>query len=156
MHVYNNFYEIENVGNYGYSWGVGIESAISAENNFFKTDQAISPGQFIERFNGTSLHAAGTFVNAFSSSDGVEVVEALNDLNDPDLLTDLGWTPTLFERVYATRTVPFLVELFAGPFFWSLPWRGSSFPLFSAASPVTGPKGSGVPLVTDAPEPVLG
>jgi pectate lyase len=121
VHVYNNFYEIENVGNYGYSWGVGVESAIFAENNFFETDQAISPDQFIERFNGTAIHTTGTFVNGFSSSDAVDVVAAWNDLNDPDLLSNVGWTPTLFERVDPTRMVPFIVELFAGPFLWSLP-----------------------------------
>ncbi len=39
VHVYNNYYKIEKVPNYVYSWGVGIESAIYAENNFFKTDK---------------------------------------------------------------------------------------------------------------------
>jgi len=47
VHVFNNFYEIENLGHYLYSWGVGIESAI-----------------FIDRFNGTAIHARGTLVNA--------------------------------------------------------------------------------------------
>jgi pectate lyase len=118
VHVYNNFYDVENVGNYVYSWGVGIESAIFAENNFFKTDQAISPDQFIERFNGTAIHATGTLVNGFLKRDRVDVVAAWNDLDDPDLLTDVGWTPTLFLRIDPTWTVPLLVEIFAGPVFW--------------------------------------
>ncbi len=119
-HVYNNFYEIKNVGNYGYSWGVGIQSAVFAENNFFKTDQAISPDMFIERFNGTAIQARGTLVNGFFSRDRVDVVAAWNDVNDPDLLTTVAWTPTLFKRIDPTWTVPLTVELFAGPFFWFL------------------------------------
>jgi pectate lyase len=120
VHVYNNFYEIDNVGNFGYSWGVGIQSAIFAENNFFKTDQAISPDMFIERFNGTAIQARSTLVNGFFSRDRVDVVAAWNDVNDPDLLPTVGWTPTLFKRIDPTWTVPLAVELLAGPFFWFL------------------------------------
>jgi pectate lyase len=121
VHVYNNFYEIDNVGNYGYSWGVGIESAIFAENNFFKADQAISPDMFIERFNGTAIQARGTLVNGFFPRDRVDVVAAWNEVNDPDLLTTVAWTPELFKRIDPTWTVPITVSLLAGPFFWFLP-----------------------------------
>jgi hypothetical protein len=90
------------------------------KNNFFRTDQAISPDMFIERFNGTAIHATGTLVNGFLNRDRVDVVAAWNDVNDPDLLTDVGWVPTLFTRIDRTWTVPFLVEIHAGPFFWRL------------------------------------
>jgi pectate lyase len=120
VHLFNNYYEIRNVGSYGYSWGVGVESAIFAENNFFRTDQAISADMFIERFNGTAIHATGTLVNGLLDRDRVDVVAAWNDVNDPDLLTDVGWVPTLFTRIDRTWTVPFLVEIHAGPFFWRL------------------------------------
>ena len=117
-HVYNNFYEIENVDNYGYSWGVGIESAIFAESNFFKADPAITPDLFIERFNGLQIHASKTLLNGFFTRNRVDVVGAWNAVNDPDLATEAGWTPTLFTEVHPTWTVPFLVEALAGPFFW--------------------------------------
>jgi len=103
-----------------YSWGVGVESAIFAENNFFRTDQAISPDMFIERFNGTAIHATGTLVNGFFNRDRVDVVTAWNEVNDPDLLAEVDWVPTLFERIDHTWTVPFLVWIHAGPFFWQL------------------------------------
>ena len=41
VHVYNNYYKIERLPTYQYSWGVGIESAIYAEDNFFKTDKTV-------------------------------------------------------------------------------------------------------------------
>ena len=44
----------------GIRWGVGIESAIYAENNFFKTDKTVTPDQFISRLNGTAIFEAGT------------------------------------------------------------------------------------------------
>ena len=47
VHVYNNYYRIVHNPIYGYSWGVGTESATYAENNCFKTDRSVTPDQFI-------------------------------------------------------------------------------------------------------------
>ena len=69
VHVYNNLYRIEDVPTYGYSWGVGIESAIYAENNYFDTDDAVTPDQIIERFNGTAIHETGTLLRGRSRHD---------------------------------------------------------------------------------------
>jgi pectate lyase len=114
VHVYNNYYKIENVSNYVYSWGVGLESAIYAENNFFETDRSITPDQFIARFNGTAIHAAGTLVNGHSAHHHVDVLAAYNAVNDPDLSGDVGWTPTLYTHRHPTQAVPALVEHKAG------------------------------------------
>ena len=62
VHVYNNLYRIGNEENYQYSWGVGIEIAQTyAENNFFRTDEAVTPARFITRLNGTARKGAGPF-----------------------------------------------------------------------------------------------
>jgi pectate lyase len=118
VHIYNNYYRIKKVPNYGYSWGVGIESAIFAENNSFKTDDDITPDLFIERFNGTAIHASGTLVNGSSDGHLVDVVAAWNAVNDPDLLTDVGWSPTLFSEIQPTHEVRPAVQGGAGPFTW--------------------------------------
>src|SRR5688572_20918568 len=70
VHVYNNYYEIGNADNYVYSWGVGVESAIYAENNFFRVNPStdITPDQFIERLNGTAIHESDTLLNSPSQS----------------------------------------------------------------------------------------
>jgi pectate lyase len=118
VHVYNNYYKIQGLPTYQYSWGAGIESAIYAENNFFKTDDAVTPDQFIERFNGTALFAAGSHVNGTPVRNLVDVVAAWNAVNDPDLGTDVGWTPSLFDVIQPTGAVPSAVQNDAGPFIW--------------------------------------
>jgi len=122
VHIYNNYYKIGNADNYVYSWGVGIESAIYAENNFFrvKKNTGITPDRFIARFNGTAIHESGTLLNAPSKSGHhtIDVLAAYNEVNDPDLLSDVGWAPTLFIHVMETRAVMHTVESGAGPFNW--------------------------------------
>jgi pectate lyase len=116
VHVYNNYYKVERLPNYQYSWGVGIQSQIFAENNFFKTDKTVTPAQFIERFSGTAIHASGTLVNGTPDKNLVDVVAAYNAVNDPDLIPEVSWTPTLFLTIQPTRDVPSSIENDAGPF----------------------------------------
>lgn len=118
VHVYNNLYEIKKVAGYVYSWGVGIESQIYAENNLFQTDQQVRPDALIERFNGTAFHEEGTNVGGPSDNDLVDVLAAYNEANDPDLSGDVGWVPTLFTAIDPTRRVLPAVRSGAGPIEW--------------------------------------
>lgn len=118
VHVYNNYYKVERNPTYGYSWGVGIESAIYAENNFFKTDKTVTVDQFIERLNGTAIYESGTYLNGTPPKNLVDVVLAWNGVNDPDLTEEVGWTPTLSLEVQDTGRVPSTVQSQAGPFDW--------------------------------------
>jgi pectate lyase len=118
VHVYNNYYKIINSPRYGYSWGVGIESAIYAENNYFKTDQKVTPDQFVAVYKGTAIHESGTRVNGTPGGGFVDVRAAYNAANDPDLLGEVGWTPTLFSEILETQRVIPAVESDAGPFNW--------------------------------------
>src|SRR5262249_18048133 len=116
LHVYNNYYEALNpaslgaVPPYQYSWGVGIESAIFAQNNAFRT-RGITPDQIIRRFNGTTIHAEGTLINA--PDHAVDVVAAYNGANSPPL-TEVTWTPTLFTSIDPAASVPALVTCVSG------------------------------------------
>jgi pectate lyase len=116
VHVYNNYYDLRATPNYVYSWGVGIESALFAEENFFLTDRAFTVDQIIDRFNGTTLSASGTLVVGPRVRNPVDVIAAWNAVNDPDLGFDAGWTPTLNFELLPAWTTPLLVPLFAGPF----------------------------------------
>lgn len=118
VHVYNNYYKPKNFDTYQYSLGVGRESAIYAENNFFRTDAEITPDQFISRLNGTAIHISGTLVNAASDNNLVDVLAAYNAVNNPDLSSDVGWTPTLYAEIEPTFKVPSTVESRSGPFNW--------------------------------------
>ena len=118
VHVYNNYYKVERLPDYVYSWGVGIESAIYAENNFFKTDKTVTPDQLIERFNGTAIFESGTHLNGTPDKNLIDLVAAWNAVNDPDLIPAVAWAPTLFTTIQPTRNVPSAVQNDAGPFIW--------------------------------------
>jgi pectate lyase len=116
VHVYNNYYVLDPT-TYSYSWGVGIESQIFAENNFFQTGGQVTPDRFISVFKGTAIFADNTLVDGFLHRNQVDVVAAYNATHDPDLVDGVGWTPTFFTFVFPTPTIPILVRLGAGPFF---------------------------------------
>jgi len=48
----------------------------------------------------------------------IDVLAAYNAVNDPDLLSNVGWTPTLFIDLLETQEVLFTVEAGAGLFNW--------------------------------------
>ncbi|MFD8493062.1 polysaccharide lyase family 1 protein [Amycolatopsis sp. NPDC059657] len=110
VHVYNNLYVVPFTNSYEYSWGIGIESKIYAENNFFQVGRGVMPGTFAKWWKGTALHATGTLMNWRP----VDVVAEHNAVYDPDLGVDVGWTPTLAPRVYPTALVPLRVRVHAG------------------------------------------
>lgn len=118
VHVYNNQYSLTNQGaaTYGYHWGVGIESQLYAQNNHFLVPAAVTPDLFVERLNGTALHAEGTMRNGVSHHARVDVVPAYNAANATPLDPDVAWTPTLYRRIDPTQAVPVLVIPGAGPF----------------------------------------
>jgi pectate lyase len=118
VHIYNNYYKIVDSPGYVYSWGVGIESKIYAENNYFQTDQKVTPDQFIGVYNGTAIDESGTRINGTPGGGFTDVRAAYNAVKDPDLAGDVGWTPTLFTEIQETQLVVPAVESGAGPFMW--------------------------------------
>jgi pectate lyase len=117
VHLYNNYYDIRDTTNYQYSWGVGIESAIYAEENFFLANRTTTPDQILSRFNGTAITAKNTLIVGPRVRNPVDVVAAWNAVNDPDLAPDAGWVPTLSHELMPAWTTPLLVPLLAGPIF---------------------------------------
>ncbi|HEY8540515.1 MAG TPA: hypothetical protein VIL28_16760 [Steroidobacteraceae bacterium] len=117
VHLYNNLYDVRGALSYQYSWGVGIESAIYAEDNVFIAPKTFTPDRFIARFNGTALAASDTLVIGPRVRNPVDLVSAWNQVNDPDLGVDVGWVPTLDRGLLPAVTVPILVPLFSGPVF---------------------------------------
>jgi len=116
LHIFNNLYAIEDPEAYSYSWGVGIQSQIYAQNNYFRTSAAIAPADVIDRLNGTAIYAAGSFVNGKSKAFEVDLVAAYNAAHTPDLVPTVSWTPTLFVTIHPTQAVEGLVSGSAGPF----------------------------------------
>ncbi len=113
VHIYDNLYVIPG-GDYGYSWGVGVQSAIYAESNFFIAAVGVEPADFLFDWGGTAIHATGTLVNGVARSNQVDVLAAYNAAHDPDFSSDVGWTPTLHTRIDPPQLVPVLVAIGAG------------------------------------------
>jgi pectate lyase len=117
VHVYNNYFKVGEAANYQYSWGVGFESAIYAENNVFAADASVLPSRFIQRFNGTAIFETGTLLDDGSCHENeVDLVAAWNAANDPpDLSEAVNWAPTLSTGLQPADTVAKAVQKRAGP-----------------------------------------
>jgi pectate lyase len=105
-------------------WGVGVQpvpvtSGTFLVNNFFLTAEGVTLDQFISRFtNGSAIHIEGTLHNGLTTKHQVDPLAAYNAARDPDLLDNVGWTPTIFRPIDRTILVPVIVALRAGPFRW--------------------------------------
>jgi pectate lyase len=118
VHVYDNLYVVRDPVAYTYSLGVGVESRIYAENNFFRIPAAVPLGALVKYWKGTVFHATGTLVAVGSQRPrAVDLLAEYNAANDPDLGPDVGWTPTLVDRMDPTWAVPARVLTSAGPVF---------------------------------------
>ncbi|HEY3472033.1 MAG TPA: pectate lyase [Amycolatopsis sp.] len=116
VHVYDNLYAVRDPAAYTYSIGVGVESRIYAENNFFRLPAAVPLGALVEYWKGTVLHATGTLaVTGSSWPRAVDLLAEYNAANDPDLGPDVGWTPVLVDRLDPAWEVPARVLSGAGP-----------------------------------------
>ncbi|MBN1171485.1 MAG: pectate lyase [Micromonosporaceae bacterium] len=96
--VYNNFYRLTDEDTFEYAWGVGVYSAIYAENNFFLRSADIPLGDFVYNWGGTAMTEIGTLVRVGTQKPvAVSLVEAFNASSDTDtdLGTDAGWVPAL-------------------------------------------------------------
>jgi pectate lyase len=118
VHLYNNLYDVHDTVGYQYSWGVGIESAIYAQGNFFITNRATGPDHFISVLNGTKITALDTLVLGAAVRNPVDVVAAYNATHDPDLDPNAGWVPTLNRQLAPAWTTPVFVLWLAGPTQW--------------------------------------
>lgn len=114
VHVYNNFFDVPGGGAYVYSFGVGVQSKIYAENNYFRLGSGVGADTIIYNWGGTAIHATGTLVTAGPATRQVDILAAHNATHDPDLSGDAGWTPTLHTRVDPAILVPIKVPLMAG------------------------------------------
>lgn len=111
--LYNNHFKVREP--FDYSVGVGIQSAVYLENNFFRLDGDVALDRILKAWKGTALTESGSWARV---GDGrlqrVSVLAAYNEANDPDFGSDAGWTPEL--RAHSPLpavVVPFLT-LFAG------------------------------------------
>ncbi|MET7946986.1 polysaccharide lyase family 1 protein [Micromonospora sp. NPDC005324] len=113
--VYNNHYRLGG-DDFQYALGVGVQSAIYAQNNFFTVDPAVDPADLLYDWGGTALTERGSWVRqGGGAARPVDLLAAYNATHDPDLAADAGWTPTLRRYpVLPAPLVPLLVNPLAG------------------------------------------
>lgn len=116
--VYNNHYRLPVSGpfSYQYSWGVGVESAIYAENNFFSFGPDTDPASVVADWGGTAMTERGTWVRTGRGlGHPMSLLDAYNAANDPPLGDDAGWVPDLRHGpVLPAVLVPYVVGALAG------------------------------------------
>jgi pectate lyase len=120
VHIYNNLYQIPLAtgtfaeSGYSYSWGVGKNSAIYAENNYASLGAGVDPATFVHYWGGTAMTEIGTLVRAGGTVQSTSLLAAYNATGGTQIGTDAGWTPTLHTTVLPSFAVPFLVLATAG------------------------------------------
>lgn len=116
--VYNNYYRLPVSGpfTYQYSWGVGVESSIYAENNYFAFAPDTDPASVIANWGGTAITERGTWVRTGRGiGRPMSLLAAHNAANDPPLGGDIGWVPQLRRGpVLPAVAVPYVVRVLAG------------------------------------------
>lgn len=113
--VYDNHYRLGGPG-FEYALGVGVQSALYAENNFFTLADDVDPADLIHDWGGTALTERGSWLRQGGGpAHPVDLLGAYNAAHDPDLGGDAGWTPTLRAGpLLPTPLVPLAVGAFAG------------------------------------------
>jgi pectate lyase len=118
--AYNNLYEIPQAtggfaeDGYSYSWGVGVQSALYAENNFLVLGSSVDPASVVHYWGGTAMTEKGTLVYHDGAVTATSLLDAYNAANSQQIGDDAGWTPQLRTTVLPTIAVPLLVVLSAG------------------------------------------
>lgn len=97
--VYNNYYIATDEETFQYAWGVGVYSAIYAENNFVLRSADVPTSDIVYDWRGTApggMTELGSLVKVGSQpAVPVNFLADYNAANDPDITTDAGWTPAL-------------------------------------------------------------
>ena len=105
VHVYNNVYRMSRDANYRSSWGVGFESQLYAENNYFHMGASFAPLEVIDGRKGTRATIVGNCWRDKESCTPTDFLEIWNEKFDPDLRPDSGWTPDLYGAASGPETV---------------------------------------------------
>ncbi|MER7419581.1 hypothetical protein ABT346_22850 [Micromonospora peucetia] len=113
--VWNNHYRLAGDG-FEYAIGVGVQSAVVAENNFFSLGAGTTADTLLYDWGGTAVTTRGNWVRAAGDrARPVDLVAAYNAAHEPDLAPDAGWTPTLRRGpVLPAPAVPAVVAALAG------------------------------------------
>lgn len=108
--AYNNHYIVP-AGGYQYSFGIGQESQLVAQNNAFTLPAEVSAGRILKKWKEAPVTAAANYVNGKR----VDLIAVHNaEMPEEALASGAGWTPNLRTRVDNPRKLPALLAHRAG------------------------------------------
>ncbi|BCJ72479.1 pectate lyase [Catellatospora sp. IY07-71] len=111
--VYNNQFRVAEP--YDYSVGLGIQSAVYLENNFFTLQDGIPADRVLKDWKGTAVTELGSWGKDGDARPGpLSLLAAYNAVHDPDFGPDAGWTPTLRQHKPLPAFAVPLVTLLSG------------------------------------------
>jgi pectate lyase len=112
--LYNNYFNVESP--HDYSVGIGIQSAVYMENNYFRLRDGITLDHVLKDWKGTTLTEIGSWARTDNALPRpVSALDAYNAVNDPDFGSDAGWVPTLrASEPLPALIVPLLTGILAG------------------------------------------
>jgi pectate lyase len=112
--LYNNYFNVK--APHDYSVGIGIQSAVYMENNYFRLRDGITLDRILKDWKGTMLTEIGSWARSDNAlPQRVSTLDAYNAANDPDFGSDAGWAPTLRAHdPLPAVAVPLLTSIFAG------------------------------------------
>nr|MDT0663265.1 pectate lyase [Micromonospora sp. DSM 115978] len=113
--LYNNYYRVPAEG-FQYAIGVGVQSSVYAENNFFALDRGVDVATMLYDWGGTAITEKGSWVRTErSKARPTSLLAAYNAANETALGADAGWQPTLRHGpVLPTPLVQVAVPILAG------------------------------------------
>ncbi|MFE9727771.1 polysaccharide lyase family 1 protein [Streptomyces sp. NPDC005794] len=108
---YNNHFVATEGAAYGYTYGIGAESALVAEHNAFTVPAGFDKATILKKWSESSLTAENNYVNGRKT----DLIAVHNAGVPAEQLTEgAGWTPTLRTKTDSPRAVPGLVDRKAG------------------------------------------
>lgn len=114
VHVYNNYYDLtNNTSEFPFSsaLGVGFDSHIYANNNYFDLRAGEDTSRILINRNGSNIQENNNFVNG----ELTDILAVYNLANPNSQLTDTNtWTPTRFNVITPTDSVRDIVRSRAG------------------------------------------
>ena len=114
VHVYNNYYVASRTYEpylYEYFIGVGKDSRIYSERNFFEVPDDIAAADLIRVYKGTTFRDEGSLCNGAPA----DILAAYNAAHvEAPLSAEVGWRPALVARAGPAAEVLALVKAGAG------------------------------------------
>ncbi|MEJ0086379.1 MAG: hypothetical protein WDO72_11885 [Pseudomonadota bacterium] len=95
VHVYDNLYRISGDTDYQSSWGVGFESRIYADNDYFDLSARFCPMEVLDGRKGMGPTAIGNWWTEKAGDEPTEFVAVWNATFDVAVNAEAGWSPAL-------------------------------------------------------------